>query len=398
MTISLDDRPEISLHPLDLTAEPPQDNEADFCIGLIQTADSQLSDPNNFLGDMILGVPFLRNVYTVMAYTAPDANGSFAPVNGSNQTITPMLGLHSLTNPTIAMEEFHTVRQLKQPISGGNSSGGSAGASSSNSSVNLGGKKLSVGIVVLIGILSFFALCFVLFVARWFVFRHTYRKATLSATHGDDFGVEKSSTATEELMLTKTISSKDEKGSMGFFKSDLEESALAVDVGDEKMLSDSSGDVANVAVLEYGRVISEVLGGGERVSVASGDNTLVQYQQKVNDPYPTREPDHLHSSLPSSPSPLPNQTQLPLTSSDPHSIARQSPSPTPDHETEILDEFGIEGNVRTSMAGIGTASRTSKTYLDSSFLRDINMNSGVMTSAELGDDNGPSFAFVPTRA
>ena len=389
MTITLDDRPEIPLHPLDLTADPPQDNQADFCIGLIQTADSELSNPSNSLGDIILGVPFLRNVYTVMAYTAPDANGSFAPVNGSNQTITPMLGLLSLTDPTIALEEFHTVRELKEPISGGNSSGGSAGESSSNSSVNLGGKKLSVGIVVLIGILSFFGLCFVLFVARWFIFRRKYRKTMLSASHEDDSGVEKSSTTTEELMLTKTMSSKDEKGSLGFFKSDLEETALAVDVGDEKILSDSSDDGTNVAVLEDGRVISEVLG-GERGSMVSGDNTFVQYQQKVNNPYPAQETDHLHSSLPPSSPPLPNQNQQP----------RQSPSLTPEHETESqenLDEIGIEGNVRTSMAGIGTASRSSKTYLDSSFLRSINMDSGVMTSAELSD-NGLSFAFTPPRA
>lgn len=403
MTISLDDRPEIPLHPLDLTAEPPQNNQAEFCTGLIQTADSQLSNPSNSLGDIILGVPFLRNVYTVMAYTAPNANGSFAPVNGSNQTIAPRLGLLPLTSPTIALDEFYTVRQLNQPISGGggNSSGGSAGESSSNSTVNLGGKRLSVGIVVLIGILSFFALCCVLFVTRWFIFRRAYRKAVLSASHGDDFGVEKSSTTTEELMLTKTISSKDEKSSMGFFKSDLEEAALGVGVVDENILSDSSDDGTNVAIVEDDRVMTEVFGGegGERGSMASGDNALVQYQQKVINPYPAREPDHLHSLLPPSLPPLPSQTQQPLTSSDSHNLALQSPSPTPDHETESqedLDESGIEDNVRTSMAGIGTASRTSKTYLDSSFLRGINMNSGVTTSAELGD-NGPFFTFIPTR-
>jgi hypothetical protein len=380
MTITLDDRPEIPLHPLDLTAEPLQDNQAEYCTGLIQTDDSQLSNPSNSLGDIILGVPFLRNVYTVMAYTAPDANGSFAPVNGSSQTVTPRLGLLPLTNPTIALEEFYTVRELNQPISGGNSSGGSASGSSS-STVNLGGQKLSVGIVVLIGILSFFALCCVLFAARWFMLRRTYRKAVLSSMQGDVFGAEKSSTTTEEFMLTKTISSKDEKGSMGFFKSDLEEAAFAVGVGDEKIPSDSSDDETNVAVVEDYMAMTEVLEeGGERESMASGDNTLVQYQQKVNNPYLAQEPDHLHSSLPSSSPPHPSQTQQRLTSSDPHSPARQSPSPTPDHETESqedLDEFGIEDNVRTSMAGIGTASRTSKAYLDSSFLRGINMNSGV---------------------
>jgi hypothetical protein len=384
MTITLDDRPEIPLHPLDLTAEPSQDNQAEFCTGLIQTADSELSNPSNSLGDIILGVPFLRNVYTVMAYTPPDANGSFAPVNGSNLTINPRLGLLSLTNPTIAMEEFYTVRELNQPISGGNSSEGSAGGSSGNSTVSVGGGKLSVGIVVLIGILSFFGLCCLLFAARWFMIRRTYRKAELSSTHGDVFELEKSSTTTEEFMLTKTISStKDEKDNMG---SDLEEAAFAVGVGEEKIPFDSSDDETNAGVVEDCRVISEVLGEGqERESMAS---TLVQYQQKFNNPYSTQEPDNSHSPL------SPSST---LTSSDPHSLARQSPSPIPDHETESqedLDGFGIEDNVRTSMAGIGTASRTSKTYLDSSFLRDINMNSGVMTSAE----SGPSFAFIPTRA
>jgi hypothetical protein len=396
MTITLDDRPEIPLHPLDLTAEPSQDNQAEYCTGLIQTADSQLLNPSSSLGDIILGVPFLRNVYTVMAYTAPDANGSFAPVNGSNLTINPRLGLLSLTNPTIALEEFYTVRELNQPLSGGNSSEGSAGGSSGNSTVSVGGEKLSVGIVVLIGILSFFGLCCLLFAARWFMLRRTYRKAELSSTHGDVFELEKSSTTTEEFMLTKTISStKDEKASMGFFKSDLEEAAFAVGVGEEKIPSDSSDDGTNVAVVEDCMVTTEVLGEGEeRESMASGDNTLVQYQQKVNNPYSAQEPDHLHSPL--SPS-SPPQTQQTSTSSDPHSLARRSPSPAPDPETESQEEFWIEDNIRTSMAGIGTASRTSKAYLDSSFLRGINMNSGVMTSAE-SDDNGPSFAFIPARA
>ena len=124
---------------------------------------------------MILGVPFLRNVYTVMAYAAPDENGSFVPVNDSNKIIIPRLGLLSR---------------------GGN---------------------LSVGIVVLIGILSFFGLCCALFVARWFIIRRTYRKTILSASHGDDdFQAEKSSTMSEQFMLTKTIS-KDEKGSKSDF-------------------------------------------------------------------------------------------------------------------------------------------------------------------------------------
>jgi hypothetical protein len=126
MTITLDDRPDI---PLDLT---PQDNQAELCIGLIQTADSQLSNPSNFLGDIILGVPFCRNVDTIMAYTAPNANGSFSlswMVITLNQTINPMLGLLSLYRSDNC-RFFLYRKEAYQPISGGgDSTGGSTGES-----------------------------------------------------------------------------------------------------------------------------------------------------------------------------------------------------------------------------------------------------------------------------
>ncbi|RDB25666.1 hypothetical protein Hypma_006971 [Hypsizygus marmoreus] len=57
MTIALDNRPEIPIHPLDLTAEPPKSNQAQFCIGLIQPADVVLGVPNSAIGNMILSVP-----------------------------------------------------------------------------------------------------------------------------------------------------------------------------------------------------------------------------------------------------------------------------------------------------------------------------------------------------
>lgn len=171
MTITLDDRPELPLHPLDLTAEPPTDNNAEFCIGLIQAADDQLADPRSGIGDMILGVPFMRNTYTVMAYTLPNHDGSFSPVNTSvdMQPIQPRLGLMSLTDPTNALDEFNTVRVLNQPLT-------ADGGGTSTSHIHAGGKKLSVGIIVLIALLGFFALCCVLFLARWLVYRRMYKK------------------------------------------------------------------------------------------------------------------------------------------------------------------------------------------------------------------------------
>ena len=71
ITITLDGRSEIPLHPLDLTAEPSNDPSSQTCVRIIQAADSILTQPNSDVGDIILGIPFMRNTYTVMAYTRP---------------------------------------------------------------------------------------------------------------------------------------------------------------------------------------------------------------------------------------------------------------------------------------------------------------------------------------
>ncbi|KAF8149060.1 aspartic peptidase domain-containing protein [Crassisporium funariophilum] len=145
LTITLDARAPLALHPLDLTSEPPTDHTAQFCIGLIQTADAQLSRPDSSIGDIILGVPFMRNVYTVMAYSTPNDDGSFTPIDPNNPTDGGAGGVQyrSRSQPT-------TLR------SGGTGNGGGGSISGSNTkTVDVGGKKLSIGILVLIGLGSF---------------------------------------------------------------------------------------------------------------------------------------------------------------------------------------------------------------------------------------------------
>ena len=164
MTITLDGQNELPLHPLDLTTEPAGQSSSQYCTGLIQTDQSKLTATSD-IGDMILGVPFMRNVYTVMAYEQPDATGNF---NGSVQFGThPMLGLLGLTNATQAMEEFDQVRVLKQPLGSGSSqqSLSSQGAAS----------QLSIGVKILIGLVGFFALCLALFALRCFFARRRWR-------------------------------------------------------------------------------------------------------------------------------------------------------------------------------------------------------------------------------
>jgi hypothetical protein len=121
------------------------------------------------IGDMVFGVPFLRNVYTVLAFDVPYANGSFpAPIINDTVTVRPRLGLLGLTDPTVAMDEFHRVRVLNQPL--GDTNGASGNPDSG------GSHKQSVGIDVLIGLGGFIGLCLLLFGLRWLFVRRTLRR------------------------------------------------------------------------------------------------------------------------------------------------------------------------------------------------------------------------------
>ena len=164
MTITLNGYPEMPLHPLDLTTQSQTDPSSSNCVGLIQTYGGAMNASPG-VSDMILGVAFLRNVYTVMAFDVPDAHGVF-PANPNSANLQPRVGLLSLTNATRAMQEFHNVRVLNKPLSSGNSSPTSATSS----------RKLSVGVDVLLALLSIIVACVALFGLRWFYVRRQLRK------------------------------------------------------------------------------------------------------------------------------------------------------------------------------------------------------------------------------
>jgi hypothetical protein len=258
MTITLDNRSEIPLHPLDLTAEPSTDNSVQFCTGLIQTADAQLSNSGS-KADIVLGVPFMRNIYTVMAYSVPDSNGSFTAFNNSDQTtdgglsntIRPTLGLLSLTDPTKALQEFYNVRVLHQPMDGG----------STTPSSDVGGKKLSVGIIVLISLLSFLGLCGVLFASRWFLYRRAQRKAETGQSTDDKVA----------YMLTRTSPSRRERAAgidsrEGLSEDELRKMRFEAYMRKETKISSLSTmasdrtRVANYESSKYGRVYDDLEG------------------------------------------------------------------------------------------------------------------------------------------
>lgn len=243
LTMTIDNRPEFPLHPLDLTADPPDDNKADFCIGLIQSVNGLPST----IGDMVLGVPFLRNFYTVMAYAIPNSDGSFSrdpTTNSSNAHITPRLGLMPLTDPTQALNEFNTVRVLNKPISSGGSPN-STGVGDTNT-VNVGRTKLSMGIMVLIGLASFFVLCGVLFLLCWLLPKLKKARSNKAMNEPGDLDKETAYRLVRGGLLTAGAElSEDEKRVIRFQRRKREELGLTG--------STMSSDRTRVESLSYGK-------------------------------------------------------------------------------------------------------------------------------------------------
>ncbi|KAI0738767.1 aspartic peptidase domain-containing protein [Daedaleopsis nitida] len=179
MTIQLDNRMEIPIHPLDLTYYPPDDASSETCIGAIQTPEQLNFDFS--AADMILGVPFLRNTYTVMAFDPPAADGTFPTNSGDSNAIEqvrPRLGLLNLTDPAVAADEFHQVRVLKQPLQKSNTTAQPPAPS----------HGLSAGIIALISLLGFFGMCFVLFGARWAYMKRRYARQRRAAAGAGAYG------------------------------------------------------------------------------------------------------------------------------------------------------------------------------------------------------------------
>ncbi|KAJ4475081.1 acid protease [Lentinula aciculospora] len=302
LTVSLDNRLPISVHPLDLTTEPPSSQSSSSnCIGLIQAADSFLSSVGV---DMILGVPFIRNTYMVMAYQVPDSNGSFPDLRGSNDPqsssdtsisnqLFPRLGLQGLTNATVAMEEFQKVRVLGQPING-------------TPTVNSNDKKsLSVGLDVLFGLIGFFGLCFVLFGVRFCFMKRKYGNSGAST---DEHAPP--SRAFEDAPLANSVAG---GGLFAWFRSKKKSSPY---VGDQKGLGayelagrtspttdtfpteDALRQMRYQAYMNKERLTSEYTVSSEhtRIEDADGHDGEMGWRKKLGEKYPRDTSDGLIAS------------------------------------------------------------------------------------------------------
>ncbi|CAE6417751.1 unnamed protein product [Rhizoctonia solani] len=167
---------EYAVHPLDMTYLDSYNPYSGNCIGSWQASDSLYST------DIVLGAAFMRNVYTVLQYDSSKPGVAMGNYNPS--TARPQLGLMSLTSWQTALNDFYRVRILKEPLesaSSGSNSGSSGGGGSSSGANGLPGttekgKKLSAGIIALIGILVFFGIAAALFGARWWMMKRRWRR------------------------------------------------------------------------------------------------------------------------------------------------------------------------------------------------------------------------------
>lgn len=172
ITIKFDSLPPIPLHPLDLSNHI--DNNPNInpttCLGTLQYS-PQLGTPNS-PADIVLGVSFLRNVYTVHDLSPPsgdDDDGSNNSGMGTGDgSEAPRLGILPLTDISLAITEFHNIRILNRgPDGGSNLPSVATGAGKKSMSI-IG--KVMLGLGILVGV------CVALFALRWFVLSRRFKK------------------------------------------------------------------------------------------------------------------------------------------------------------------------------------------------------------------------------
>ncbi|KZO95753.1 acid protease [Calocera viscosa TUFC12733] len=102
------------IHPLDLSFDPTivgMSLPNNTCLGAFQPIEAAATQALDGIGDMVLGMAFLRNTYTLMNY------GDFVD-STTDATEQPYVQLLSTTDPTTAAAEFATIRTAAPPYNG----------------------------------------------------------------------------------------------------------------------------------------------------------------------------------------------------------------------------------------------------------------------------------------
>ena len=163
---------EFPVHPLDMSWPDPTDPSQTTCIGALQYS-STLGQS----GDFILGSSFLKNVYSIFQY--PDNNG--------RRTWQPTVGMISLTNASVASQDFYAVRVQRQSLADVSSNhksgvGASNPTATETSAVQnpitgaTSSKGVSTAVIAGVSVLALFVFAAGAFCAWWFWLRRRFGK------------------------------------------------------------------------------------------------------------------------------------------------------------------------------------------------------------------------------
>jgi len=162
---------DFAAHPLDMSWPDPSDPSQTTCIGALQYSSSL-----GQAGDFVLGSSFLKNVYSIFQY----------PDNVGRSKWQPTVGLISLTNASVASQDFYAVRVQRQSLSDvsanhqsgvGPSNPTSSGTGAQTSADRLEGRKvLSSAVIAGISVGALFLFAAAVFCAWWFWLRRRFGK------------------------------------------------------------------------------------------------------------------------------------------------------------------------------------------------------------------------------
>ena len=170
-------------HPLDLSWPDPDDMTQTTCIGAIQYSSSLGTS-----GDFILGSSFLKNVYSIYQYPDNEGDGKWQPT----------VGLISITNASVASQDFYAVRVQRQSLSDVSSNNqpgvGPANPSATSASPSAiakseAKKATSTAVIAGCSVVGFFVFAAGLFCAWWFWYRRRHGKngiVTYPSAESDD--------------------------------------------------------------------------------------------------------------------------------------------------------------------------------------------------------------------
>jgi len=273
---------EFPVHPLDMSWPDPTDPSQTSCIGALQ-----YSNTLGQSGDFILGSSFLKNVYSIYQY----------PDNIARSTWQPTVGLISLTNASVASQDFYAVRVQRQSladVSSNHKTGvGAANPTATETSAVLSPstgstsrKGLSTAVIAGVSVLALFVFAAGIFCAWWFWLRRRLGKDGKMG-YADNAGSGHRPTLSTSSLRSKKHDAAQRQKSMVEGYSDYEDSWVSTTEGGDSIRLGYLPEVAEEDDMAIGPRSSRA--SSSRLEKGPGDTDLVDLEAEEEEVKPLPE-------------------------------------------------------------------------------------------------------------